>query len=57
MQDGLGVFLVAIGLTLTVLTRDKIGLVVAFAGMTLLAASVLEIGRRRPEDGKEPPIF
>ena len=32
MRDGLGVLLVAIGLTLTLLTRDRLGLVIAFAG-------------------------
>jgi hypothetical protein len=31
MRDGLGVFLVAVGLSLTVLLQDKLGLVIAFA--------------------------
>ena len=57
MRDGLGVVLVAVGLTWAVLTRDKLGLVVAFAGVTLLAFGVLR--RRSPGavDGKEPPIL
>jgi len=57
MRDGLGVLLVAAGLTWAVLTRDKLGLVAAFAGVTLLAYGVLRLGRPRPDDGKEPPIF
>ena len=57
MRDGLGVLLVAVGLTGAVLTRDKLGLVIAFAGVTLLTYGVLR--RRMPQagDGKEPPIF
>ena len=57
MRDGLGVLLVAAGLTWAILTRDKLGLVIAFAGVTLLAVGVLRLRRRRPDDGKEPPIF
>jgi hypothetical protein len=57
MRDGLGVLLVAAGLTWAVLTRDKLGLVIAFAGVTLLAVGVLRLRGRRPDDGKEPPIF
>ena len=56
MRDALGVLLVAAGLTLAVLTRVKLGLVVAFAGVTLLAYGVLAPGAR-PTGGKEPPIF
>ena len=56
MRDALGVLQVAAGLTWAVLTRDKLGLAIAFAGVTLLAYGVL-----RPTatagDGKEPPIF
>jgi hypothetical protein len=55
--DALGVLLVAAGLTWAVLTRDKLGLIVAFAGVTLLAYGVLTAHRPRPGDGKEPPIF
>ena len=52
MRDGLGVLLVAIGLTLTLVTRDKMGLLVAFAGITLLAVGVFAVrsapaGRRQ----------
>jgi hypothetical protein len=57
MRDALGVLLVAAGLTWAVLTRDKLGLVIAFAGVTLLAMGVLRPRGRRPDDGKEPPIF
>ncbi len=57
MRDGLGVLLVAIGLTWAVLTRDKLGLVVAFAGVTLLAYGVLRPDRPSADGGKEPPIF
>jgi hypothetical protein len=56
MRDGLGVLLVAAGLTWAVVTRDKLGLVVAFAGVTLLAHDVLQPGSPGA-DGKEPPIF
>jgi hypothetical protein len=44
------------GLTWFVLTRDKLGLVVAFAGVTLLAYGVLRPTATTGE-GKEPPIF
>jgi len=49
--------LVAIGLTWAVLTRDKLGLVVAFAGVTLLAYGVLRPHVRSADSGKDPPIF
>jgi hypothetical protein len=42
MRDGLGVLLVAVGLSWTVLLRDKLGLVIAFAGVSLLAYDVLK---------------
>jgi hypothetical protein len=51
------VLLVTAGLTWAVLTFDKLGLVVAFAGVTLLAYDVLRLGSSRSADGKEPPIF
>jgi uncharacterized RDD family membrane protein YckC len=57
VRDALGVLLVALGLAWTLVTRDKLGLVVAFAGVTLLAVDVLRPRRPRPDDGKEPPIF
>jgi hypothetical protein len=57
MRDGLGVVLVAVGLTWAVLTRDQLGLVVAFAGVTLLAYGVLSSHLPGSADGKEPPIF
>ena len=57
MRDALGVLLVAAGLTWAVVTGDKLGLVVAFAGVTMLAYGVLTAHRSRPADGKEPPIF
>jgi hypothetical protein len=57
MRDALGVLLVAVGLTHAVITLDKTGLVVAFAGVTLLAYGVLRPHRYRPRDGPEPPIF
>jgi drug/metabolite transporter (DMT)-like permease len=57
MRDALGVLLVAVGLAYVVLTRDKLGLVVAFAGVTLLAYGVLRPRLPSPSDGKEPPIF
>jgi hypothetical protein len=57
MRDGLGVLLVAIGLVWTVVAKDKLGLVIAFGGVTLLAAGVLRVGARGSNDGKEPPIF
>jgi len=37
IRDGLGLLFVAAGLTLAVQTLDKLGLVIAFAGVTLLA--------------------
>ena len=57
MRDGLGVLLVAIGLTWAVLTRDKLGLVVAFDGVTLLAYGIFRPDRPSADGGKEPPIF
>jgi hypothetical protein len=57
VRDGLGVLLVAVGLAYVVLTRDKVGLVVAFAGVTLLAYGVLRPSASGPTDGREPPIF
>jgi hypothetical protein len=57
MRDALGVLLVAIGLAWTLLTRDKRGLVIAFAGVMLLAHGVLRPHRAGPGEGKEPPIF
>jgi hypothetical protein len=57
VRDAVGVLLVAAGLGWAVLTLDNLGLVVAFAGVTLLAAGVLRSDRDRPGDGKEPPIF
>jgi hypothetical protein len=57
VRDGLGLFIVAAGLAYTLLTRDKLGLVIAFAGVTLLAYGVLKPQRPEPGNGKEPPIF
>jgi hypothetical protein len=57
MRDALGVFLVAIGLSWTVLVRDKLGLVIAFAGVTLLAYDVLKPRSSSSDSGTEPPIF
>lgn len=57
MRDGLGVLLVAVGLAYVVLTRDKLGLVIAFAAVTLLAYSALKPHSSAPTDGNEPPIF
>jgi hypothetical protein len=57
VRDGLGVLLVAAGLTWTLLPRDKLGLVIAFAGVTLLAYGVLRPRLPGATDGKEPPIF
>ena len=57
MREGFGVLLVAAGLAWVVLTRDKAGLVVAFAGVTLLAYGVFSPSDGGPRDGKEPPIF
>ena len=54
MRDGLGVLLVAIGLTWAVLTRDKLGLVVAFDGVTLLAYGIFRPDRPSADGGKEP---
>jgi len=54
---GLGVLLVAVGLSWTVLVRDKLGLVIAFAGVTLLADSVLRRRVSGSDSGSEPPIF
>jgi hypothetical protein len=57
MRDGLGVLLVAASLGWTVLSGDKLGLVVAFTGVTLLAYGVLRPHAAGPEDGKEPPVL
>jgi hypothetical protein len=57
MRDTLGVFLLAAGLTWAMLAGDKLGLAIAFAGVTLLAYGVLRPHSSVPADGKEPPIF
>jgi hypothetical protein len=57
MRDGLGVLLVAVGLSWTVLLGDKLGLVIAFSGVTLLAYDVLKPRSSSSDSGKEPPIF
>lgn len=57
MRDGLGVLLVVVGLSWTVLLRDKLGLAIAFAGVTLLAYDVLKPRRFSSDSGKESPIF
>ena len=57
MPDGLGVLLVAVGLTWTLLTGDKLGLVIAFGGVTMLAYGVLRPRMPGSADGEEPPIF
>ena len=57
MRDALGVLLVAAGCTWAVLGRDKLELVVAFAGVTLLAYGVLRSGRSDAANAKAPPIF
>jgi len=41
MRDANGVLLVAAGLTYAVQTLDKLGLVIAFAGVSLLAYGVM----------------
>jgi hypothetical protein len=57
MRDTLGVFLLAAGLTWALLAGNKLGLAIAFAGVTLLAYGVLRPHTSVPADGKEPPIF
>ncbi|HEY8950962.1 MAG TPA: hypothetical protein VIP78_00165 [Candidatus Dormibacteraeota bacterium] len=57
MRDALGVLLVAAGLTWAVLTGDKLGLAIAFAGVTLLAYGVLKSHGWVPIDGTQPPIL
>jgi hypothetical protein len=46
VRDALGVLLVAVGLGWTLVSRDELGLVIAFAGVTLLACGVLRPHRR-----------
>jgi hypothetical protein len=55
VRDGLGLLLVALGLGLALLTQDKVGLVIAFAGITLLAYGVLTPGGTDQE--QPPPTF
>ena len=57
MRDAQGVLVVAIGLGWAVFARDKLGLVIAFAGVTLLAYDVLGPRISGTDSGKEPPIF
>ena len=57
MRDGLRVLLVAAGLAWAVLTRDKLGLAIEFAGLTLLAYGVLTPHGSARADDKQPPIF
>jgi hypothetical protein len=57
VRDALGVLLVAVGLTWALLTRDKLGLVIAFAGVTLLAYGVLRPSRSSRPGDPEPPVF
>lgn len=56
MRDALGVLLVAVGLTRAVVTRDKLGLVIAFAGDPA-GLRVHNPHSSAPADGKEPPLF
>jgi len=57
MRDGLGLLLVAAGLAVVLVVGDKLGLVIAFAGATMLAFGVLQPRRPGPDDPLEPPIF
>ena len=57
MRDGLGVLLVAVGIGWVLLTRDKLGLGVAFAGVTLLVYGVLRPRRPTAMDEKDLPIL
>jgi hypothetical protein len=57
MGDALGMLLVAAGVVLTLLTRDRLWLVIAFAGVTVLDYGVLRPHLPGSTDGKEPPIF
>jgi hypothetical protein len=57
MREGLGLLLVAVGLSWTILVRDKLGLVIAFAGVTLLAYDVLKVRSSSADSREEPPIF
>jgi drug/metabolite transporter (DMT)-like permease len=57
MRDALGILLIAAGVAWVLLTRDKLGLVVAFAGVTLLAYGVIRPRLPGAADGQEPPIF
>jgi hypothetical protein len=54
-----GLLLIAAGLVLTLLARDKrLGLVITFAGVTLLAYGVVRPQVLGTESGgKEPPII
>jgi len=53
-----GLLLLAAGLVLTLLARDKrFGLVITFAGVTLLAYGVVSARLLGSADGKEPPIL
>jgi len=54
--DLLAVVLVLAGLGYALATRDKLGLVVAFAGVILAIYGVLKPEARSP-DGEEPPTF
>ena len=57
MRDAQGVLVVAIGLGWAVFARDKLGLVIAFAGVTLLAYGVLQPQLPGSNGGTEPPIL
>jgi threonine/homoserine/homoserine lactone efflux protein len=57
MRETLGVLLVAVGIGWVLLTRDKLGLIIAFAGVTMLAYGVLRPLKSRQDDGSEPRIF
>ena len=57
MRDAFGVLLVALGLGWTAITRDKLGLVVAFAGVTFLAYGVLHLHPPRSDDRSDPPVI
>jgi hypothetical protein len=57
VRDALGVLLVAVGIGWVLLTRDRLGLVTAFAGVTLLGYGVLRPRLPGATEGKEPPIF
>jgi len=56
MRNALATLLVVVGFTWALLAGNKVGLIIAFAGMSLLTFGVVR-GAMKAGDGEDGPIF